>query len=94
MTTKEIILSVPHGTSEEWITFTEVEDFMKKYTKLKCKELLKLVSEKSLIEETYVSPIDGGITKRLSYAFGTENTEYSIDENSILNAVNLDEFIK
>jgi len=71
-----------------------IEKAIKDYAKLKCKELLEIVAEKALIEETYVSPVDGTITNRFSYAFGAENTEYIIDYDSILNAVNLDEFIK
>lgn len=90
---------------EEWLSQTDqtnlkqghyfvIEEAMKEYAKMKCKELLEIAAEKCLIEEIHKRPIDGSITKRLSYAFGGENTEYTINKDSILNAVNLNEFIK
>ena len=68
-------------------------DYVKEYTRLKCKELLEIVAEKALIEEVYQS-LDGNIKSRLSYAFGGEYTEYNVNTDSILNAIDLKEFIK
>lgn len=56
MTIKELILAENTGTNEEWITFTDVESLIRKYTKMKCKELLEIVVEKAKI---YDSKYDG-----------------------------------
>ena len=68
---------------EEWLSQTDqtnlkqghyfvIEEAMKEYAKMKCKELLEIVAEKAKITD-----------------FG-----YTVSRDSIINAVNLDEFIK
>lgn len=55
---------------------SDVQKVMKEYTRLKCKELLKIVAEKA----------ENGFTHSFGYSFE--------DKDSILNAVDLNEFIK
>lgn len=73
---------------------SQVEQLIEGFALMKCQELLEIVVEKALLKEVYVSPMNGVETVTLSYAFGGENTEYNVDEYSILNAVDLNEFIK
>lgn len=67
-----------------------IEQAMKEYSRLKCKELLKIVAEKAKIidedNDTYEQP----------HVFYCKGEEYKtwVDTNSILNAVDLNEFIK
>lgn len=100
MTVKEIIsnkeesgFSSGYSMDLYYHTGEDIEEMLQEYAKLKCKELLLLVAKKALIREIYVSPVNGVETSRLSYAFGGENTDYSIDKDSIINAVDLETFI-
>lgn len=55
------------------------EELMQNYAKLKCQELLEIVVEKADARMSYVA---GGVNRAI------------VNKDSILNAVNLDEFIK
>ena len=57
---------------------------MKEYAKLKCEELLKIVAEKAQTKELFVNGSNGGWYDKVGY----------VDRESILNAVDLNEFIK
>lgn len=90
MTIKEIISNRPHGTDEEWITFTEVENLIKDYSAMKCEELLEIVAEKAKVENSCYGIYENEVATVLY----TENEgSYFVNAESILNAVNLEEFI-
>lgn len=57
---------------------------IQEYAKLKCKELLEIVAEKSLIKDIY--------PKYTLDKYG-DIMYFAIDKDSILNVINLDEFI-
>lgn len=59
--------------------------FAKDYATMKCKELLEIVAEKAIIKKEIKRKLDD-LEKEGIY-------NLSIDKNSILNAVDLDEFI-
>jgi len=50
MTAEEYIINKETGSNEEWILFSEVEKLMLDYAKLKCEELLRIISEKGLLK--------------------------------------------
>lgn len=88
-----------YGTylAEDWKK--EIIKISKQYTKLKCQELLQIVSEKAVIKIEKKSQYG----KYRKWQKIKDNEEFdlfdyemksSVDKNSILNAVNLDEFIK
>lgn len=71
-----------HGDTSQ---FEEVAEAMKEYARLKCEELIKIVAEKAKanIEYTYSGNV------------GEYRDEWAIvNKDSILNAVDLEEFIK
>ena len=79
---------------EETVCFSkDVQKAMKEYTKLKCQELLLLVAEKATIRHTFTSAIDGKTIHSYDKIFSTENSMFTIDKDSILNAVDLETFI-
>jgi len=84
MTAEEVLLSKQHGTNEEWITFTEVEEAMKEYAELKCRKLLEIVAEKAKANVLYDWSGNTGSEYCNEYAV--------VDKDSILNAVDLKEF--
>lgn len=57
---------------------------MKWYAMLKCEELLKIVAEKAQTKELFVNGSNGGWYDKVGY----------VNKDSILNAVDLNEFIK
>ena len=64
--------------------------FMKEYAKMKCKELLEVVAKKAKIRDE-----DGDVYEQpKGFYCNGELYETWVDKDSILNAVNLDEFIK
>jgi len=70
---------------ETYLTDSDITSAMKEYARLKCEELLKIVSEKAKasIEYTYSGNV------------GEYRDEWAIiNKDSILNAVDLNEFIK
>ena len=68
----------------------ELEEAMKEYAKMKCKELLEIVAEKAKIKDE-----DGDVYEQpKGFYCNGELYETWVDKDSILNAVNLDEFIK
>jgi len=103
MTAKEAIMRGNEGMDFRDVIDNLYDDvilmFMRDYTELKCKELLEIVAEKVKIE---VAP--EGLNKRSidvyeSYERGGHGepnwcTKISVDKDSILNAVDLKEFIK
>lgn len=58
--------------------YQEIEDALIGFAKLKCQELLEIVAEKAEIKEYF----------ELNYQW-----TYSVDKDSIINAVDLDKFI-
>lgn len=93
MTKKEIL--------DEWLLYTDqthlkeghyqvIENAMKEYTKLKCQELLEIVTKQAKIVDE-----DGDVYQQphVLYCNGEEYKTW-IDKESILNCVNLDEFIE
>jgi len=90
MTAREIIMEGNEGYSFidviNNLTEDQIIDCMHEYTRIKCKELLEIVAEKAKIVEDGYEQYDeywldlGGSLK--------------VDKNSILNAVDLKEFIK
>ena len=83
MTAKEILNKDESGIYNE----QDILKAMKEYAELKCKELLQTVAEKAKTKTVYES--DG----QPSSSF--PDFEYEVvDKNSILNAVDLKEFIK
>ena len=70
---------------ETYLTDSDITSAMKEYARLKCEELLKIVAEKAKanIEYTYSGNV------------GEYRDEWAIvSKDSILNAVDLNEFIK
>ena len=68
----------------------EFEEAMKEYAKMKCKELLEIVAEKAKIRDE-----DGDVYEQpKGFYCNGELYETWVDKDSILNAVNLNEFIK
>lgn len=67
---------------------------MKWYAMLKCEELLKIVAEKAEVEKTHISPVNNILSREVSKSLGFENTDVKVSTDSILNAVDLNEFIK
>ena len=61
-----------------------IEEAMIGYARLKCEELLKIVAEKAQTKELFVNGSNGGWYDKVGY----------VDRDSILNAVDLNEFIK
>ena len=86
---------------EEWLLPTDqsgfkeahyfvIEEAMKEYTKMKCKELLEIVVEKAKIRDE-----DGDVYEQpKGFYCNGELYETWVDKDSILNAVNLDKFVK
>jgi hypothetical protein len=66
----------------------------KKYAELKCKELLEIVAEKAEIQNEYYSTLTGQTKENVGQEFWTDWEKLSINKDSILNAVDLKEFIK
>lgn len=67
----------------------EIAQAMKEYAELKCKELLEIVAEKAKIKKEYSRD------SNLKSNYGDpETTIILIDKSSILNVVDLKEFIK
>lgn len=83
---KEWLLQTDHSNLKEGHYFV-IEEAMKEYAKLKCEELLKIVAEKAKIETKPKENI-------LNLSMMDDWSYYTIDKNSILNAVDLNEFIK
>ena len=93
MTTKSIL--------EEWLLPTDqtnlkeghyfvIEEAMKEYAKMKCRELLEIVAEKAKIRDE-----DGDVYEQpKGFYCNGELYETWVDKDSILNAVNLNELIK
>jgi hypothetical protein len=71
-----------YGTTlaEDWKK--EIVELSKEYTEQKCKELLEIVAKKARV----ITIWEGNT--------GSEYMDFDIDKNSILNAVNLKEFIR
>ena len=93
MTAKNILgewLSQTDQTSLKKGHYFVIEKAMKEYTKMKCKELLEIVVEKAKIRDE-----DGDVYEQpKGFYCNGELYETWVDKDSILNAVNLDEFIK
>lgn len=74
-------------TAEEYLeskepnTFIVPEEFLQEYAKIKCQELLEIVAEKAEI-------------KTVNIPSGLNIKTCVVDKNSILNAVDLETFIK
>lgn len=79
MTAEEYALENMHGAD-----LNEIESALIGFAKLKCEELLEIVAEEAQIKQEieYIHS---------SVGYGTVSV---VDKDSILNAVNLDEFIK
>jgi hypothetical protein len=78
-----------YGTTlaEDWKK--EIVELSKDFTEQKCKELLEIVAEKAKIKKEYYRD------SNLKSNYGDPEIEIMvIDKDSILNAVNLKEFIK
>ena len=69
---------------ETYLTDSDITSAMKEYARLKCEELLKIVAEKAQTKELFVNGSNGGWYDKVGY----------VDKDSILNAVDLNEFIK
>ena len=66
---------------------------MNDYAKEKCQELLLLVADKAEVEQTvYFSGKDNTLIEKVFYT--ESDGHFKVNTDSILNAVNLDEFIK
>lgn len=83
--------SPPYHQAEE-----AVLDAMNEFAKLKCQELLSLVAEKAKIKRKTKSLVDGylKITNQKDDELEAIRIFYSVDKESIINCVDLDEFIK
>lgn len=82
MTAREVLWKeLPHNSSVE--NENTIINKMKEYAKEKCQELLKIVAEKAETKELFVNGSDGGWYDKVG----------KVNKDSILNAVNLDEFI-
>jgi hypothetical protein len=78
-----------YGTTlaEDWKK--EIVELSKDFTEQKCKELLEIVAEKAKIKKEYYRD------SNLKSNYGDPEIEIMvIDKDSILNAVNLKEFIR
>ena len=93
MTAKSILeegLSQTDQTNLKQGHYFVIEEAMKEYAKMKCKELLEIVAEKTKIKDE-----DGDVYEQpKGFYCNGELYETWVDKDSILNAVNLDEFIK
>ncbi len=81
MTAEEVLYrNLPHNSN----IYNEglIIDKMKEYALLKCKELLEIVAEKARV----ITIWEGNT--------GSEYIDFDVDKNRILNAVDLQEFIK
>jgi hypothetical protein len=89
------------GILKEWLSQTDqtnlkeghyivIKQAMIEFAELKCKELLKIVAEKAKIKD------ENGYVYYQPHTFycNGEKHETWVDKNSILNAVDLKEFIK
>ena len=65
---------------------------MKSYAKMKCQELLEIVAEKANIRHTFTSAIDGKTAHSYDKIFSAESSMFTVDKDSILNAVDLEKF--
>jgi len=86
MTAEEYIINKETGSNEEWILFSDVEELMIDYAKLKCQELLEIVAEKAKVIDVQTFEVQDTHDLRCDYRL-------EIDKDSILNAVDLDSFI-
>ena len=94
MTTEEFLqdsLDISHFYNDDYnemmVFSKDVQKAMMEYAKLKCKELLQIVAEKAKTKTIYES------NDQPSSSF--PDFEYQVvDKNSILNAVDLKEFLK
>lgn len=94
MTAEELINEIdkiaPNKQVKNWLfhtnQFKTVENLMKMYAKLKCKEFLEIAAEKAKV----YNKKDGESDKYLSI----EGDWIYVSKNSILNTVDLKEFIK
>ena len=70
--------------------YSNIIDLMQEYARLKCKELLEIVAEKAKIKT------ENNLVYQQPYKFYCNKEEHSIfvDKDSILNAVDLNSFIK
>jgi hypothetical protein len=84
---------------ETYLTDSDITSAMKEYARLKCEELLKIVAENAQIKVEKKSQYG----KSRKWQKVKENEEFglfdyemrtSVDKSSILNAVDLNEFIK
>ena len=99
MTAEEIL--------KEWLIQTDqtnlkeghyfvIEQAMKEFAELKCKELLQIVAEKSKVKIEKSTPYKKyeSVKTEENFNMYEYKTKVSVDRNSILNAVDLKEFIK
>lgn len=80
----------PESEFKNWLLHTKQYEktklLMKLFAKLKCKELLEIVAEKA--------KVIGEIEQHSAFNYVTPDDIVIVDKESILNAVDLDEFIK
>ena len=85
MTAEDYALENMQGTDLQ-----EIEMALQGFAKMKCKELLEIVVEKAKIRDE-----DGDVYEQpKGFYCNGELYETWVDKDSILNAVNLDEFVK
>jgi hypothetical protein len=86
MTTEEFREKYYPEGCRDWM----FEEALAEFAELKCKELLEIVAEKAKIKARYSLKQDDGFPTLVNLV----DEEPNIDKDSILNAVNLKEFIK
>lgn len=69
-----------------------IEEAMKEYAKLKCQELLKIVAEKAKIKRNHYLNNQQLLSQAEEKTFNPYEYSYFISKDSILNAVDLENF--
>ena len=76
------------------ISVGEIERAMREYAKIKCKDLLEIVVEKAEVKNSFYSSFTG-LTEEVGKVFYTDNDgTFHVDNESILNVINLENFIE